>query len=206
MDNRNTPTEELRSRLRRQLVECGIDPDIEDGRQLATEGRLIDACRKRKEEIDRAELELRKLRPTKAAIADEAGIARTSLSDSHNCKLNSIYYAFFPPEDKDTVSAEEYRRVKDERDELQRKVDGHGVTQVKYMEALDDKRKLEAKVKLQEEAITNLHKLLERARQMYYEATGDILNINAAQVYVKHEDEEVRTAGRVVRPNWKKEG
>lgn len=182
--------DELRARLRRSLVECGIDPDLEDFKQLQSDDKLIKVCEKRVANIAAHREAIAKLRPNKAQIAEEAGLSRTSISESHNPNLLKIYNSFFPKEIKDTVSITDYNNLKKDYEKLEKKLDGDTITQARLITALDDKKKLENKVRLQAESIKNLVKIINELKQTYLEQTGEILNIDLTNVLKDPEKEE----------------
>ena len=95
--------EELRARLRRVLTGCGVDPDILDYKQLQSADRLISVCEARLAQIHEHEESIASLKPTKSSIAQEAGLKRTTISESHNIALLKIYDTFFPKKIEESV-------------------------------------------------------------------------------------------------------
>lgn len=190
-----TETKEvLRARLRRQLVECGIDPDLESYKQLQSDAKLIDVCEKRVTDIARHKAEIEKLKPKKANLAEEAGLSRTSISESHNPNLFKIYEKYFPKESNDTVPRAEYDRLNDELKRAKKRAENFSITEAKYLMTLDDNKKLENIKKLQAESIKNLVKIITGLKQKYMEVTGEVLeiDINKAINDESYEEEDLR--------------
>jgi hypothetical protein len=188
--------EELRARLRRVLTGCGVDPDILDYKQLQSADRLITVCEARLAQIHEHEESIASLKPTKSSIAQEAGLKRTTISESHNIALLKIYDTFFPKKIEESVPVTEYEALKSRNAELQRMVDAHAITQTRLMTAIEDKKKLESKSHMQAESIKNLTRIINDLKQRHLEETGEELDINLSRIFKESEEEE--RSGRVI--------
>ena len=182
--------EELRARLRRPLTGCGIDPDLLDFKQLQSADKMIRVCESRLAKMQELETSIADLKPTKASIAEEAGLKRTTISASHNPTLLRIYDSYFPKETEGTVPQSEYDELKSRCNELQKKVDSHAVTQTRLFNALEDKKKLESKMHMMANSIKNLTSIINQFKQQYLEETGEELNIDISKALKGEMDRE----------------
>ena len=171
--------EELRARLRRRLAECGIDADMEDCKQLRNEARLIDACERRKEQIREAKAAVERLKPTKTSLAEDAGLSRLSISESHNSKLNRIYDSYFPQEEDETVPKQKYHALEVENEHLKKQIEAAKLTDSKYILAKEENNKLRNKIELNQHSIANLHKMNDKYKELFKEVTGKEVIISA---------------------------
>lgn len=190
MNDKRETKEELRARLRRKLVECGVDPDLEGQKQLQSDDALIAVCEKRVADIASHRAAIDNLKANKAQIAEEAGLSRTSISASHNPNLLKIYNFYFPKESNETVPLAEYNVLKDEKERAERKLIGHALTQAKLVVANDDNRKLMKKVELQAKSIKNLYTIIDDLKQKWLEMTGEELVIDTQEIFKKDEELE----------------
>lgn len=178
MNNTDMKKSELLLRLRRTLVECGIDPESYDLRQLKTYDKLITTCENRLAEIGAHKDALENLKPNKSEIAEMAGLPRTSISASHNPNLLKIYDSYFPPVKNESLADARVVELKKKIVELERKADGNEKTQAKLIIAVNDNQKLRSKIDLQAKTIKNLAKIIADLKQTYLEQTGEELEID----------------------------
>lgn len=176
--NTNKRKDELLLCLRRKLVECGIEPDACDLRQLKTYGKIITACEERIAEIDAHKEALENLQPNKAEIAERAGLTRTSISASHNLNLLKIYDSYFPPVKNESAADARVEELERRNAELERKVTGNERTQADLIIARNDVKKLKAKMDLQAKAIQNLSMIIADLQRIHLEQTGEPLEID----------------------------
>lgn len=182
-----TEKDELLPLLKRKFVECGINPDDCDLRQLKSCKRLIETCEKRVMEIDALKKELKDLIPNKTEIAELAGLGRTTISDSHNQNLARIYNSYFLPVKNESITArrgeeleKQIEELKRQNEELKNRLVGKELNETRYLIAQDTIRKLENKVQLQAKAISNQMKINAAIKQQYLEQTGEELKIDIA--------------------------
>lgn len=198
--------EELRARLRRVLTGCGIDPDLLDFKQLQSADKMIRVCESRQARIQELEESIAELKPTKASIAKEAGLKRTTISASHNPALLMIYDSFFPKEAEGSVSMSQYNELKSQHDELQKRVDSHAVTQTRLFNSLEDKKKMETKMRMMANSIKNLTDIINEFKQRYLKETGEELNIDLSKALKCDIDKEEEAPSRAIRLNFPSSG
>lgn len=193
--------EELRTRLRRVLTGCGIEPDLLDFKQLQSAYKMIKVCESRIARIQELEGTIAELKPTKASIAKEAGLKRTTISASHNPALLMIYDSYFPKETESSVPLSQYNELKSQHDELQKRVDSHAVTQTRLFNALEDKKKLESKMRMMANSIKNLTDIINKFKQLHLEETGEELNIDLSKALKGDVDGEEENPMRPIKLN-----